>query len=232
LAEAIRIGEPEIEIRLRRNPQARRMVLRVAHHGRGPTLTLPPGVSLARATAFLCDQEAWLRQHLATNAGRVTAVGHGSVLPFGGGKLTVRLAIDGRIRREGNVLSVAGPAALVGPRVAGWLREEARRACVLGVERYAGRLGLRAGRVTLRDPKSRWGSCTSSGDLMFSWRLVMAPSPVLDYVVAHEVAHLAELNHSPRFWAVVRRLCPGMDEPREWLRRNGATLHRHDFGAS
>ena len=66
---------------------------------------------------------------------------------------------------------------------------------------------------------------------MFSWRLVMAPPAVLDYVVAHEVAHLAELNHSPRFWAVVRRLCPGMDAWRDWLRRHGAWLHHHDFGA-
>ena len=81
--------------------------------------------------------------------------------------------------------------------------------------------------ITLRDPRSRWGSCSPAGDLMFSWRLVMAPAAVLDYVVAHEVAHLAEMNHSTRFWAVVRRLCPDHAPAREWLRRHGASLHGH-----
>ncbi len=124
-----------------------------------------------------------------------------------------------------------GPAARIAPRVAAWLREESRRACVAGVARHAAALGLRPGRISLRDPRSRWGSCTASGDLMFSWRLIMAPTAVLDYVVAHEVAHLAEMNHSPRFWAVVKRLCPDYLVARDWLRRNGATLHRHNFGA-
>jgi predicted metal-dependent hydrolase len=90
-------------------------------------------------------------------------------------------------------------------------------------------LGLPFGRVTLRDTRSRWGSCTSAGDLMFSWRLIMAPSAVLDYVVAHEVAHLAEMNHSDRFWAQVERLFPDHAAPRAWLRRNGAGLHAWDF---
>ena len=100
------------------------------------------------------------------------------------------------------------------------------------VDRHAAGLGRSAGRIRLADPRARWGSCTASGDLMFSWRLIMAPVDVLDYVVAHEVAHLAELNHSPRFWAVVRRLCPGYEPARDWLRRHGAELHRHDFSAA
>jgi predicted metal-dependent hydrolase len=229
VADAIQIGDPAIEIRLRRNARARRMVLRVAQTGRGPTLTLPPGVPIAHARAFLSDQEGWLRRHLAA---RPTGerVGAGSVLPFGDGTLTVR-AHAGRVtRRAGDVLLVPGPSEQQSVRVAAWLREEARQAFVAGVERHAARLKLRPGRITLRDPRSRWGSCTSTGDLMFSWRLIMAPSAVLDYVVAHEVAHLVEMNHSPKFWAVVRRLCPDDRGPRDWLRQNGATLHSHDFG--
>ncbi|MGR3434759.1 MAG: M48 family metallopeptidase, partial [Shimia sp.] len=82
----------------------------------------------------------------------------------------------------------------------------------------------------LRDTRSRWGSCSAAGGLNYSWRLVMAPPEVLDYVAAHEVAHLAQMNHSPRFWAEVAGLMPGYEAPRGWLRRHGADLHRYRFG--
>ena len=229
MADAIEIGDPAIEIRLRRNARARRMVLRVAQTGRGPTLTLPPGVPIAQARAFLSDQEGWLRRHLAARP-RGARVGDGSVLPFGDGTLTIRAHRERTTRRAGNVLLVPGPAEQQAVRVAVWLREQARAACAAGVDRHTARLRIPAGRITLRDPRSRWGSCTASGDLMFSWRLIMAPVAVLDYVVAHEVAHLAEMNHSPKFWAVVRRLCPDDRGPRDWLRQHGASLHSHDFG--
>lgn len=230
MADAIEIGDPAIEIRLRRSARARRMVLRVAQTGRGPTLTLPPGVPIAQARAFLSDQEGWLRRHLAARP-RGARVGDGSVLPFGDGTLTIRMHAGRSTRRIGDTLLVPGPTEQQPARVAAWLREEARAACAAGVGRHTARLGVPAGRITLRDPRSRWGSCTASGDLMFSWRLIMAPAAVLDYVAAHEVAHLVEMNHSPRFWAVVRRLCPDDRGPRDWLRQNGATLHSHDFGA-
>jgi predicted metal-dependent hydrolase len=228
LAEAIRIGDPAIEIRLRRNGRARRMVLRVAQGGPLPTLTLPPGVPLAQARAFLSDHEGWLRRHLAARPGGAR-LEEGAVLPFGDGALTIRGGAGARVRREGDTLRVPQPTGRSGPRVAAWLREEARRACVAGVERHAARLGVKHGRISLRDPRSRWGSCTATGDLMFSWRLILAPGAVLDYVVAHEVAHLVELNHSPRFWAVVKLTCPDYAAPRDWLRRNGAALHGHDL---
>jgi len=229
VAEAIRIGDPAIEISLRRSGRARRMTLRVAQVGAGPTLTLPPGVPVAKARAFLSDHEGWLRRHMAARpVGAV--VGDGTVLPFGDRTLTIRAAAGRAMVHQEGVLAVPGPAEGHAARVAAWLREEARRACVAAVDRHAARLGLKPGRISLRDPRSRWGSCTASGDLMFSWRLVMAPAAVFDYVVAHEVAHLAELNHSPRFWAVVRRLFPDYERPRDWLRRNGAALHTHHFG--
>jgi predicted metal-dependent hydrolase len=231
VGEAIRIGDPAIEVRLRRNARARRMVLRVAQSGRDPTLTLPPGVPLARARAFLRDQEGWLRRHLRSRPGG-TAVRDGSVLPFGDASLTLRAHPGRSMRCADGILHVPGHAAGFAPRVAAYLREQARAACVAAAARHAARLGLRPGRISLRDPRSRWGSCTSAGDLMFSWRLVLAPAAVLDYVVAHEVAHLKEMNHSPRFWAVVRRLYPDYEVPRDWLRRHGAALHGWDFGGA
>ena len=84
--------------------------------------------------------------------------------------------------------------------------------------------------MTFKDTRSRWGSCTSDGRLAFSWRIVMAPPYVIDYLAAHEVAHLAEMNHGPRFWTACRRLCPRTDEAKAWLKRHGTMLHAIDFG--
>ena len=92
------------------------------------------------------------------------------------------------------------------------------------VQHHAAALGVRARRITLRDQKSRWGSCTSDGNLSFSWRLVLAPPIVLDYVAAHEVAHLSEMNHGPRFWRLVEDVCPRFREAEQWLRTEGKAL--------
>ncbi len=228
MAEALRIGEPPIEVHLRRNERSRRMVLRVGRTGRVPTLTLPPGVPASQAQAFLSDHEDWLRRQLAGLARRV-AVTDGSVLPFGDSELQVRAIGRGRLAHADGVLEVPGTPQQVPVRVRAFLGEAARAACADGVAFHAARIGRVATRISLRDPRARWGSCTERGELMFSWRLILAPAAVLDYVVAHEVAHLAEMNHSPRFWAVVRDLCPDYPRHRDWLRRHGPELHAWDF---
>jgi predicted metal-dependent hydrolase len=228
MAGAVRVGEPPIEVHLRHDARARRMVLRIGRSGRSPTLTLPPGVPAAHVEAFLRDQEGWLRRQLDGLARRVP-VRDGTVLPFGDGALTIAAIVHGRLHTEGGVLHVPGPAAQVPVRARAYLREAAREACAEGAARLAAGIGRAPARISLRDPRARWGSCTSRGDLMFSWRLALAPSAVLDYVVAHEVAHLAELNHSPAFWDVVRRLCPDHTRHRDWLRRHGPDLHAFDF---
>jgi predicted metal-dependent hydrolase len=227
-ADCIRIGDPAIEVRLRRHAGARRMVLRVPRSGTGPTLTLPLSASLAAARTFLREQEPWLRRHLAERP-REIPVGEGTVLPFGDGRLTVHAHGGRRLFLADGVLHVPGGPAGLAPRVGAFVKDAARRGCAAAVTRHAGRLGRVPRRISLRDPRSRWGSCTDAGDLMFSWRLALAPSAVLDYVVAHEVAHLAELNHSSRFWDQVRRLCPDFEPHRAWLRRHGADLHAFDF---
>lgn len=225
--EAIRIGDPPIEIRLRRNARARRMTLRVSQAAE-TVLTLPPAVSLVRARAFALDHEGWLRRSLAAAPGRVP-VREGTALPFRGGLLPIRRAPSGRTAVRGGALHVPGPEAALPARVAAFLREAARGRCLAAAEAHAAALGRPVGRVTLRDTRGRWGSCTAKGDLMFSWRLILAPDEVLDYVCAHEVAHLAEMNHGPRFWATVERLRPGHAGPRGWLRRHGADLMAFDF---
>lgn len=229
MVEALRVGDPPIEVRLRRDPRARRLVLRVGRTGGSPVLTFPPGLPLSTLTAFLRTQDAWLRLRLSDQPTH-HRVGIGSILPFGDGTLTIR-AGAGPLRREGDVLRVPGRPETVPVRAGAFLREAARAACAGGVARLAPTVGRAATRLTLRDPRARWGSCTAKGELMFSWRLVLAPTAVLDYVVAHEMAHLREMNHGPDFWALVERLCPDYRTHRDWLRRNGPGLHAWDFTA-
>jgi predicted metal-dependent hydrolase len=118
-----------------------------------------------------------------------------------------------------------------GPRrLADWLRAEAKADLVKRVEHHGAALGCSPKRISVRDQSTRWGSCSTSGTLCFSWRLIFAPSFVLDYVAAHEVAHLREMNHSQRFWRLVRQTVPDMQRARAWLKQNGAELHR--FGTN
>jgi predicted metal-dependent hydrolase len=227
--DTVRIGESGIEVRLRRHARATRFVLRVPRNGSGAALTLPSGAPMAAAMSFLHANESWLRSTLLTVEARIR-VQDGTVLPYGDGTLAVRwLTGQGTLRAAEGVLSVPGKPEQVAARVRGFLRETARQALVARSRHHAGTLGLPHGAITLRDTRSRWGSCSSEGDLMYSWRLIMAPVRVLDYVAAHEVAHLAEMNHSGRFWAVVERLCPEFRTSRGWLKENGAGLHLFDF---
>jgi predicted metal-dependent hydrolase len=125
------------------------------------------------------------------------------------------------------VLEISGGPAHAPRRLRDWLEAEARKDLDERVRWHAANIGVRPRALTLRDQKSRWGSCSSTGRLSFSWRLILAPPPVLDYVAAHEVAHLVEMNHGARFWRLVKRTMPDMDKARMWLRENGTELHRY-----
>jgi predicted metal-dependent hydrolase len=228
MAEILRVGSPAIDIRVRRSGRARRLVLRVGGRGAAPVITVPVGASLAEARRFASAQEPWLRRTIA-GLPQPVKVFAGTRLPVAGREVVVVLGNVFGLDLEGGVLALPGPAARLPSQAAAFLREVARAACSAAVAHYAGLVGQRYGAISLRDPRSRWGSCTSRGDLMFSWRLAMAPPEVLRYVVAHEVAHLVELNHSTRFWALVERLDPDHGAARDWLRRRGGGLHGFDF---
>ena len=125
------------------------------------------------------------------------------------------------------VLCVAGGAEHMDRRVHDYLKREARKDLHKASLAYAQDLGVRVKRLSIRDQSSRWGSCTSAGSLSFSWRLILAPPYVLDYLAAHEVAHLVEMNHSARFWRVVGRVCDHVDRAKAWLDTHGNDLHRY-----
>jgi len=221
-------GNPPVELTLRRSARARRISLRVSGLDGRVTLTLPRGVPEREALAFAEDRAGWLRTQLGRQAEQLR-VEPGVTLPVEGRALRIAPGQGRRIQVQGDSLLVPPHGAAVARRVRSWLKTLARERIAGASDGYAKDLGVTYTRLTLRDTRSRWGSCSSNGGLMFSWRLVMAPPEVLRYVAAHEVAHLAEMNHSSAFWSVVGGLLPGYEAPRGWLRKNGAALHRYRF---
>jgi len=129
-----------------------------------------------------------------------------------------------RVALDGDTLRIGGPADMAPKRLLSWMKKEARATIQPQAEQLADQLGKPVGKIGIGDQRSRWGSCSARGSLRFNWRLIMAPDPVLTYVVAHEVSHLKELNHSPRFWAHVESLMPGYKEPQAWLKKHGGGL--------
>lgn len=222
-------GNPPIEVNLRRSSRARRMTLRLSQLDGKVTLTLPLQTPDREARAFVADKEAWLRGHLAGYAPPVR-IGLGARLPIEGVMMQVRAGSGRRVRIEAGAILVPGPAEQASARLAGHIKSLARDRLAAASDHYADCLGRRYSKLTLRDTRSRWGSCSSDGGLMYSWRLVMAPPEVLTYVAAHEVAHLVEMNHSSAFWRVVTDLYGPWQAQRDWLKIHGAGLHRYRFG--
>lgn len=227
MEEARLPGDPPLTVTLRRTARARRMTLRVGGNDGRVTLSIPRRTPRTEALAFLSQKEAWIRGQLAGLPAVQRAV-PGASLPVAGRERHITTGPDRSIHLLADAL-VIPDAPRPGARIAGWLKETARRELDAATARHAREIGRPVARLTLRDTRSRWGSCTEDGRLMFSWRLAMAPPEVLDYVAAHEVAHLAEMNHSPAFWATVARLMPDYAPRRAWLRRHGTALLRWRF---
>jgi predicted metal-dependent hydrolase len=224
-------------VALKRIASARRFTLRVRAATRDVVLTMPPRGSVTGARNFIERHAAWIGARLQ----RLPAP-----MPFGGGEIVPIRGVNHRIverpRQRGNVwvepvakavaditlprLCVGAERGHVARRVKDFLMREAKRDLEAAVNRHAAKLGVKPRKISLRDTTSRWGSCSSTGALSFSWRLIMAPSYVLDYLAAHEVAHLVHLNHSPSFWKIVARLSTHVDGAEAWLKAHGAGLLR------
>ena len=219
-------------VRIRRHRQARRYTLRIDAPSREVVLTIPPRGSLKEAREFAQKHGPWI----AVRLGRLP-----KAAPFARGVEVPLRGVMHRIEhRSGRgtvwtenggdavqTLCVAGEAPHIDRRVADFLKREARRDLEAASRRYAATLGVAIKRVSVRDQSSRWGSCSNNGVLSFSWRLILAPPFVLDYLAAHEVAHLVELNHSPKFWRLLKRLNPDCERAKVWLDSYGAELHRY-----
>lgn len=220
-------------IRLRRHRQARRYTLRIQAAEREVILTIPPRGTLKEATTFAQKHGGWIAARLG-RLPEAAPFADGRVLPLRGvpHRITHRQGARGTVWTEAGegeerLLCVAGQAPHIQRRVGDFLRREARRDLEAASLRYARALGVALRRVVVRDQSSRWGSCSTNGVLSYSWRLILAPSAVLDYLAAHEVAHLIEMNHSPEFWRLVQRICPDHERAKAWLDAHGTDLHRY-----
>jgi predicted metal-dependent hydrolase len=217
-----------ISVVIKRNPRARRLILRVDEALGLPILTLPSRTSLSSGEDFLRRNLAWLEERLR-RLSPASPFSHGAVFPLRGSPCRIvsrrgRGIVALERRDSGAVLNVPGEPEFLPRRVNTWLRREARRDLERAVMRHAEALGRKPKGIRIGDPKSRWGSCSSQGVLTFSWRLVLAPTKVLDYLAAHETAHLKEMNHGPKFWALVERLDPDYEAARAWLNKGGVAL--------
>jgi len=228
------VGGRTLPLRIVENARARRLTLRIDAGGQGLRVTVPPGIPAREVDRFIDRHQGWLEARIAKVPDRpqirpgvkipVRGVPHLIVHEPGRRGSVTTAEVDGA-----PALIVHGERTHLARRVADFLKREAKKDIETLVAKHTAAVGRKAKAIRFKDTTSRWGSCTSDGSLSFSWRIMMARPTVIDYLVAHEVAHLREMNHGPKFWALCRELCPRTDEARAWLKKNGAALQAIRF---
>jgi predicted metal-dependent hydrolase len=230
----ISIEGEAVSLKLKRHARARRMILRLDRNGAGAVVTIPLRASRQRALEFARTHSDWIRQRLSALPEKVQCT-VGSIIPLRGSPHLIRQsqALRGTVRvvqATGTTVArieVAGEPAHLPRRLRDWLKAECKKDLIAASTAYAQAMGVAFRKISVRDQSSRWGSCSASGQLSYSWRLILAPPFVLDYVAAHEVAHLKHMNHGPKFWALVGRHCSDFQRARSWMRRHGKELHAY-----
>ena len=226
----LQLGGQRIDVAVRESRRARR--LRIVAGSRQPLeVVVPPDTSNAAIDRLLSEKRGWIEAKLALVelrysrqlglAGALWLAGQRLPLEWGGGRRPLAVLADGRLSVSG---APAGRAAAVEP----WYRREARERLTEACQREARRLGLEYGTIAVRDQRTRWGSCSSRGTLSFSWRLVVAPAEVLEYVVVHELCHLRQPNHSKAFWRLLEEARPQWRAQVAWLREHGDELLEYE----
>ena len=208
------------------SPRARRISLRVVP-GKGCfDLVVPQGVATAKALEFARSKASWLASRCET-ATKKQPFAKGMLIQFRGNRITIETTQQAlrRVELTQDKLIVWDIRGNVDELVSDWLKNQAKQRFLKLANEKAAKLGKSFNNIRVRDTKTRWGSCSIRGNLNFSWRLIMAPDFVTDYIAAHEVAHLAHMNHSPYFWDKVAQLSPNTKKAKDWLREYGASLH-------
>lgn len=222
-----------LPIKVVENDRAKRITLRIVPGGDGLKVTTPSHVGDDEIEAFVERNRNWVAARLARLPSKVKVVTGASVL-YRGIEHTIvstgilRGVVQSRITDDGAELLVPGDEKTLSRKLLSWFKQEARRELNAAVAEHVSKIHVRPKQIRITDTTSRWGSCSTTRTLSFSWRIIMAPPEVLNYLAAHEVAHLVEMNHSDRFWSLTRELCPDTDLQKNWLRKNGARLHAVD----
>lgn len=228
LETTIDLGGRSVPLTARVNRRARRLIVTVDSVAGRVIVTAPSKRALPEALDFAKAKSPWILRQLSENAA-ARPFHDGLVFPLRGAAITVVNSGPARsgVRLEGSELIAGGEARHLNRRITDWLKAEARRALTERSDHYASLVGRRRGPITIRDTRSRWGSCTREGALSFSWRLILAPLPILDYVAAHECAHLVHLDHSPAFWRLLKSLDVDAKAARRWFSENGQDLYAY-----
>ncbi len=227
-AYQVNIAGEHIPLIIRRNKRARRMTLRVQPATGDVILSLPKRTSIKSALTFVQEKEAWIGRQLKTLPPHIPFA-DGTIIPLLGIPHRIRHAPDQRqvvLQQDENLL-VGGKNEFLARRLGDWLKKTARQEFSLRAHNKAEILGVHLRSVRVRDMKSRWGSCSEENRISLCWRLIFAPEEVADYVIAHEVAHLREMNHSKKFWEITASLCADMESAKTWLRCQGSVLYRY-----
>ena len=226
----IDLGDRSAPLTARVNRRARRLIVKVDPVKGRVIVTAPSKSALTEAIDFARTRARWISGEL--DAGGARPFAPGEIFPLRGAPVTIEAAgrLRDGVRLEAGRLLAGGDPRHLNRRVTDWLKKEARATFTDRVDHYAALVGRRRGAITIRDTRSRWGSCARDGALSFSWRLIMAPPPILDYVAAHECAHLVHLNHSPAYWRLLRSLDVDAVAARAWFSANGQSLYA--YGAS
>lgn len=235
LKRTFEVGNRTMPLTIREHPRSTRITLRIEPGAKGLSLTVPVGLKKSEIDEFLDRHQGWLLTKLARFPSPPALQAPGSSVMLRG--IPHRIEHTGSLRGvteavvEGGraVIRISGLPEHAGRRIATFLKKEARRDLESAVELHARGVRKPVKSITMKDTRSRWGSCSWDGNLSFSWRIVMAPPFVIDYLAAHEVAHLDQMNHGPEFWSLCRHLCPRTDEAKAWLKRHGSQLHAIDF---
>lgn len=226
----LEIGGRAVPLRLVRNARAKRLILKVEHSTGEVVVVGPSERSLKKALDFAARERAWIEKSLANVPPRIP-FGSGTVFPLRG--RSTQIVHTPQARRGVihdhvlDALFVSGQQDFMGRRVQDWLKREARIDLAREVVRYVQMIDRPLPKMAVRDTTTRWGSCSASGTLSFSWRLVLAKPDILSYVAAHEVAHLVHMNHSKKYWSLVERLYGPYDRAEAWLSAEGTLLHRY-----
>lgn len=225
---AIDIDGRPVPLEIRRHPKARRIILRLHPKKHGLVVTLPKGVADKEALIMAEKHKVWIVNQLA-RFGEKKEIRHGSEILFRGDPHQVLFDPDAgrRVLLQDRCLILGGEEDFLHRRLTDWMKKQAKADITPTAHELAARLGKTVSKIAVRDTSSRWGSCSTQGNLSFNWRLIMAPPDVLSYVVAHEVAHLKHMDHSAAFWDTVEQLMPGAKSQRQWLKRHGKLLHQH-----
>jgi len=237
--EKFALSDRVLPLHLYINPRARRLTLRIESGGKGLRLSAPVGTSEQQIYHFLQKCRGWLEKKMEKippvnpfvpmlrDGVKIPYLGQPHRIVHHGGRGLTHLTLSDQGEKQ---IIVTGAATHVPRRLRDFLQGQAKTVMTPLAHDYAAQLGQKPTSIRYKDTKSRWGSCSASGALSFSWRIIMAPTAVVRYLVAHEVAHLVEMNHGKSFWQICTQLCPETPNCRAWLKRNGQTLHAIDFG--